>query len=100
LVHLNDGTLTRTAAPPRRSSAIDLTLCTAGQALGDYEWTVLKDFGGSDHLPILTSLQSLNVLTNFLIPIFDLTRHISWSVYMDAMLDSLTTAARNDSQFG
>jgi exonuclease III len=37
LVHLNDGTLTRIAAPPRISNAIDLTLCTAGLALRAYE---------------------------------------------------------------
>jgi hypothetical protein len=54
LVHLNDGTLTRIAAPP------------------------------------------LNVPTNLPIPIFDLSRHISWSVYADAMLDSLDTAAREE----
>jgi hypothetical protein len=62
----------------------------------DYEWTVLEDAGGSDHLPILTSFQSLNVPTNIPIPIFDLTRHISWSMYADAMLDSLATAARQE----
>jgi hypothetical protein len=59
---------------------------------------------------IFLSLQSLNVPTNLPIPIFDLSRHISWSMNADAMLDSLTTVAReeadvekkhrNDSQFG
>jgi hypothetical protein len=93
LVHLNDGTLTRIAAPPRISNAIDLTLCTAGLALRAYEWTVLEDAGSSDHLPNITSFQFLNVPTNLTIPIFDLSRHISWSMYADAMLDSLATAA-------
>jgi exonuclease III len=55
LGHLNDGTLTRIAAPPRISSAIDLILCTAGLALKAYEWTVLENAGSSDHLPILKS---------------------------------------------
>jgi hypothetical protein len=91
LVHLNDGTLTRFAAPPRISNAIDLTLCTAGLALRAYEWTVLEDAGSSDHLPIITSFQFLNVPINLPVPIFDLSRHISWSMYADAILDSLAT---------
>jgi hypothetical protein len=37
LVHLNDGTLTKIVAPPRISSAIDLTLCAAKLTLRDYE---------------------------------------------------------------
>jgi hypothetical protein len=94
LVHLNDGTHTRNAAPPRKSSAIDLTLSTAGLALRDYTWTVLEDAGSSDHLPILTSFQSFQIPTDLPIPIFDLSRHISWSVYADAILDSLATAVR------
>jgi hypothetical protein len=78
LVHLNDGTLTRIVAPPQRLSAIDLTLCTEGLALGDYERTVLEMF---------TYFQSLNVPTNLSIPIFDLSGRISWSVYPNAMLN-------------
>jgi hypothetical protein len=88
LVHLNDGTFTRIATPPRRSSAIDFNLCTAGLALGDFEWTVLEYAGGSDYLLITTFFKSLNVPTNLPIPIFDPSRHISWSVYANAMLDS------------
>jgi hypothetical protein len=52
-----------------------------------------------DHLLIYlsqTSFQSLNVPTNLPIPILDLSRHISWSVYADAMLASLATAARKE----
>jgi exonuclease III len=60
LVQLNDGTHTRIAEPPRRSSAVDLTLCTSDLALTEYTWTVLEDAAGSDHLPILTSFASLN----------------------------------------
>jgi ABC-type transport system substrate-binding protein len=71
-------------------------MCTAGMVLGDYERTVIEDAGGSGHLLILTSFQSLNVPTNLFIPIFDLSRHISWSMYVDAMLDSLATAAREE----
>jgi hypothetical protein len=96
LVHLNDGKFTRIAAPPRRSSAIDFNLCIAGLALGDFEWTVLEYADGSDHLLILTFFKSLNVPTNLPILIFDLSRHISWSVYVDTMLDSLDIAARED----
>jgi hypothetical protein len=65
--------------------------------LGDYDVDgVLEDAGGSDRLPILTSFQSLNVPKNLPIPIFDLLRHTSWSVYVNAMLDSLATAAREE----
>jgi hypothetical protein len=55
-LHLNDGSLTSRAALPPRSSAIDLTMCSADMALNDILWHVLDDAGGSDHLPILTSL--------------------------------------------
>jgi hypothetical protein len=33
LVHLNDGSHTRIATPPARSSAVDLSLCSAGWSL-------------------------------------------------------------------
>jgi Endonuclease-reverse transcriptase len=89
LVHLNDGTHTRIAAPPRRSSAVDLTLCSSDLALKEYTWTVLEDAAGSDHLPILTSFTSLHVPKTHPIPIFDLTRHISWSLYSTAILESI-----------
>jgi hypothetical protein len=56
LVHINDGSFTRIAAPPGESSAIDLTLCSVDLALHQGLWRVLDDAGGSDHLPILTSL--------------------------------------------
>jgi hypothetical protein len=65
-----------------------------GLALRDYTWTVLEDAGSSDHLPILTSLPihlHIPSPTDLPIPIFDLSRHISWSVYADAILDSLAT---------
>jgi hypothetical protein len=87
LVHLNDGLLTRIAAPPRRSSAIDLTLCSADMSLNDILWQVLDDADGSDHLLILTSLQSFNVPTNIPVPIFDLTRHMAWSTYAKSILE-------------
>jgi hypothetical protein len=57
---------------------------------------VREGAGGSDYLPILTSFQSLNVPNNLPIPIFELWRHILWSVYADAMLDLLVTAARGE----
>jgi endonuclease/exonuclease/phosphatase family metal-dependent hydrolase len=55
LVHLNDGSHTRIAAPPTFSSAVDLILCSKGLAL-DCTWSVLDDPAGSDHLPIVASL--------------------------------------------
>jgi hypothetical protein len=89
LVNLNDGSLTRITAPPRKSSAIDLTLCSADLALNQILWRVLDDAGGSDHLLILTSLQSFNVPSNIPTPMFDLTRHIAWSTYTVSVLESL-----------
>jgi hypothetical protein len=80
LVHLNDGSHMRIAAPPTRSSEVDPTLCSAGLAL-DCTWRVLDDPAGSDHLPIVTSLSSfqISLLSNLTTPLFDLTRHVSWS---------------------
>jgi exonuclease III len=95
LVHLNDGSHTRLAAPPRRSSAIDLTLCSAALALGEYTWTVLEDAAGSDHLPIVTSFESFTIDDRMAIPIFDLTRHISWSAYSESVLVSLHDLSAN-----
>jgi hypothetical protein len=68
---------------------VPLTLFSADLALNQILWRVLDDAGGSDHLPILTSLQSFNVPSNILTPIFDLTRHIAWSTYTESVLESL-----------
>jgi hypothetical protein len=87
LVHSNDGSLTRKPASLRRSSAINLTLCSADVALIDILWQVLDDASGSDHLPILTSLQSFHVPTNIPVPIFNLTRHRAWSTYAKSVLE-------------
>jgi hypothetical protein len=76
LVHLNDRTYTKIA--------VHYGAC--------YRRLGMEDAG--HHLPILTSFQSLNVPTNLPIPIIDLLRHISCSIYADTMLDSLVTAAR------
>jgi len=50
---------------------------------------VLEDAAGSDHLPILTSFISLVIPKIHSIPIFDLTRHISWSLYSDSVNESI-----------
>jgi hypothetical protein len=76
---LQNGSLTKIEFPSRRYGAIDLTLCSADIALNDILW--LDDADGSDHLSILTFLQSFNVPTNIPVPILDLTRHIAWSVW-------------------
>jgi hypothetical protein len=71
LVHLNDGSHTRIAAPPTScSSAVDLTLCSKGLAL-DRTWSVLDDPAGSDHLPIVGSLGSFQIplISNLTTPI-------------------------------
>jgi ribonuclease HI len=93
LVFLNDGSLTRIASPPYRSSAVDLTLCSASLSL-DCTWRVLDDPGGSDHLPITTTLSSISIPILFDIPapIFDLTRHIDWHQFTDRVLEALDAA--------
>lgn len=93
LVFLNDGSLTRIASPPFRSSAVDLTLCSAGLSL-DCTWRVLEDPGGSDHLPIVTSLSSISVpiLSDIPAPIFDLTRHLDWHQFSDRILEAIFEA--------
>jgi exonuclease III len=95
LVHLNDGSFTRIAAPPHRSSAIDLTLCSSDLALGQYSWKVLDDAAGSDHLPILTTIGSKEISSETPLPIFDLTRHISWSTFAESVLNSLPEITDN-----
>lgn len=50
-VFLNDGSITRIAAPPNRHSAVDLTICSSSLGL-DADWTVLPTMGTSDHIPI------------------------------------------------
>jgi hypothetical protein len=82
LVHLNDGSHTRIVTPPVRSSAVDLTLCSAGLSL-DCTWRVLDDPAIS-----LGSLQ-IPLLSNLTTPIFDLTRHVSWSEFRDRVLETL-----------
>jgi hypothetical protein len=91
LVHLNDdGSLTRIAAAPQnKSSAIDLTLGSSDMYLGRHCWMVFDNATGSDHLPILTSLQTLEIPTKFFLPVFDVTRHISWSAFADTVFESL-----------
>jgi ribonuclease HI len=90
LVFLNDGSLTRIASPPFRSSAVDMTLCSAGLSF-DCAWHVLDDLGGSDHLPIVTSLSSISVpiLLDIPAPIFDLTRHLDWHQFSDRVLEAM-----------
>jgi hypothetical protein len=59
------GSLTRITAPPNKSSAIDLTLSSSDLSLGRHSWKVLGDAAGSDHLPILSSLQTLEIPTKY-----------------------------------
>jgi Endonuclease-reverse transcriptase/Reverse transcriptase (RNA-dependent DNA polymerase) len=91
LVYLNDGSLTRIASPPYRSSAVDMTLCSSGLSL-DCAWHVLDDPGGSDHLPIVTSLSSISVpiLNDIPVPIFDLTRHLDWHRFGERILEAIS----------
>jgi exonuclease III len=78
LVVLNDGSITRIAAPPRRSSAIDLTFCSSELSL-DITWRVLDDPAGSDHLPIISSLNPTCFPEKFRPNYLDLTKNISWA---------------------
>jgi hypothetical protein len=76
----------------RRYGAI---VCSADIALNDKLWQVLDDVDGSDHLPIMISIQSLNAPTNIPVPIFDLTRHITSSNYTESVLESLHNSPGN-----
>jgi hypothetical protein len=68
-----------------------MTLCSAGLSL-DCAWHVLDDPGGSDHLPIITSLSSISVpiLNDIPGPIFDLTRHLDWHQFGDRVLEAMS----------
>lgn len=52
LIFLNTGEITRIAAPPKRNSAIDLTLSSSSIAL-NMNWQTLSNPGTSDHIPIV-----------------------------------------------
>jgi hypothetical protein len=73
---------------------MDLILCSADMPLNDILWQVLDDAGDSDHLPILTSLQSFNVPTNIPFSIFDLTMYMAWSTYAESVLESVQNFPR------
>lgn len=53
---LNDGSMTRPQHPPMVSSAIDLTITNAQNAL-NCEWSVANSTCGSDHFPIVTKMK-------------------------------------------
>lgn len=63
LVYLNNGSITRKACPPRRSSAIDLTLVSTDISL-IIDWEVLEFPTQSDHYPVFFQVQ----LDNEVIP--------------------------------
>lgn len=89
LIFLNDGTNTRIAKPPQRSSVTDLTLCSALLAVRPLVWRVLEDTLGSDHLPITTTFLNLTLthtVTNFVV---DLTKNINWNIYQNNILSVL-----------
>jgi hypothetical protein len=79
----------RIAASPNKSNAIDLTLSSSDLSLRRHSWMVLGNAAGSDHYPILSSLQTLEIPIKFFLPVFDLTIHISWSAFADTVLESL-----------
>lgn len=80
---LNTGAVTRIACPPHPGSSIDLSVCTANIAL-DCEWNVLDHTYGSDHLPILVSINIPSVRRS---PrTINLCNKIDWPRYTDYVL--------------
>lgn len=88
LVILNTGEITRIACPTQSCSRLDLSICSSRIAL-NCSWKVIDDPSGSDHLPIIVSLQS-NTPESASTTNYDLTKHIDWNRYR-GQLDSIVT---------
>lgn len=79
LVILNTGEITRIACPSEPCSRLDLSMCSARLAL-NCSWAVTDDPSGSDHLPIVISLESI-ASESISTTNYDLTKHIDWDMY-------------------
>jgi ribonuclease HI len=88
LVVLNDGSITRMASPPRRSSAIDLTLCSSSLAL-DVIWRVIDDLAGSDHFPILSSINPSQFPKKSTYQPTNIPKNISWARFRGLMSEGV-----------
>lgn len=83
LVFLNTGEITRIACPEQQCSRLDLSLCSSRLGL-DCSWKVIDDPSGSDHLPIVISLQACGTASGSMTN-YDLTKHIDWDRYKREM---------------
>ena len=88
LTILNTGEATRIAAPPRRESYLDISLCSASLSL-DCEWKTIQDPHGSDHLPIIISISNGFKPPDSIDVSYDLTRNIDWKKFEDAVSDGI-----------
>lgn len=111
LITLNTGEHTRVVCPPRLSSAIDLSLCSA-QLGFDCSWRVCDDLYSSDHLPIIIEFNTSVPHITTCRPV-NLIKNIIWSEYQqiissdtffeenptrqhyDSLVYNLISAARN-----
>lgn len=92
LTVLNTDAITRVAAPPALSSAIDLSLCSSNAAL-ECTWTVSDCLSRSDHLPIIIEYRRPPELTDRTRRTRPLSRHIDWESYRTFSTDRITSHA-------
>ncbi|XP_055537775.1 uncharacterized protein LOC129725708 [Wyeomyia smithii] len=85
---LNNGDMTRVTKPPTRPSALDLSLCSTSLRL-DCTWKVVCDPHGSDHLPILFSINKGPKITPSVDIPYDLTLNINWKIYKTKITEAL-----------
>ena len=85
---LNNGDMTRVPKPPARPSALDLSLCSTSLRL-DCSWKVVYDPHGSDHLPILISINNGSNSTRPIDIPYDLTLNIDWEIYKLKITEAL-----------
>lgn len=107
LVTLNSGAHTRFQAPEREPSCIDLTFSTGDLAFCS-NWEVLQDSHGSDHYPILITIDPIwsasHVGTPLSLPSEDYrvkgkwkTRTADWSKFKEIVATNLSSSPQLDS---
>ena len=77
---LNTGEVTRISSSGTQESSLDLSLVSNQSSL-DCTWKVIKDPYGSDHLPIILSIESNHSISTPIDIPYDVTRNIDRKKY-------------------
>ena len=84
LTTLNTGEMTRIACPPRRSSAIDIAVCSHDIAF-QFSWNLHHNAASSDHIPIIITLDNAPKLETNTYSGINLTKNIIWQAYREKL---------------